>query len=61
MSFRGIKRIDAKRFFAILVMKRDAKTLLLIMYEFIHLQVIIMSHEWSAYNNINKLEQGYEH
>ena len=59
--FRGIKRTDEKRFFDTPIMKHDAKTLLPIMQAFIHLESIIMSNKWGDYNNINKLDQRYEH
>jgi len=59
--FGGVERTDSRRFFAVPVMKRDAETLLPIIQAFIHPQSIIMSDKWSAYNNISKLEEGYDH
>ena len=54
--FGGIERTDEQRFFAVVVEKRDAATLLPLIQKYIHPQSTIISDCWSAYNSIQLME-----
>ena len=59
--FRGIERIDEKRFFPVPSMKCDAETLLRITHAITHPESIIMHNGQGPHGDINKLDQGHEH
>ena len=58
--FGGVENTPERRFFAVIVEKRDRKTLMPLIKKFIAPGSIIMSDQWGAYNQISD-QEGYDY